>query len=214
MARNYTALSGADMVKKIRSQNIISAIGCVLVILISVGMLIGGVLLLRTGNSMFYGIASLVIGVVLFWCMGRILSKSLAVLKNVAESRLFRKYGTPDELAQQISEGSVQRILESNQALVTDSFIMKHSDFESFVPFQSILLLYRKEHRTNGILDGIYLVVHDAYGDSFEYPFKLGKKHAEDMNVVANIIAQRAPNCRIGYTQENLNYVKQNAKQI
>lgn len=213
MAKRYTALTGADIVKKVRSQNIGAVVGGVFGILLAVGCVIFGITQLMAGE-IFFGIAGIVVGPIILWVVISMMSKALAVLKNVEESRLFRKYGTPDELAARIAEGSMQPLLESSQALVADSFIMKHGYYESFVPFSDILLLYRKEQRTNGVLTGIYLVVHDSYGDSFEYPFKMGKKHEGDMNLVADEIAKNAPNCRFGYTKDNLDYVKQNARKI
>ena len=91
---------------------------------------------------------------------------------------------------------------------------MKHGDFESFKPFGDIVLIYKKEHSTNGIKDSVFLVAYDRFGDSVDYPFKLGKKHAGEMDAVANLIAQHAPECRFGYTQDNLRYVKEHAQQI
>jgi len=37
---------------------------------------------------------------------------------------------------------------------------------------------------------------------------------SSQLHAAANMILQKAPDCRTGYTQENLSYVKQNAKQI
>ena len=213
MAANYSALSGTQMVKQIRGKNVRRLLLNSLGIVLAVGMLFFAFYEFR-GGHWFYGIMGLAVGIIIFWLFVQNISAACATLKNVAECRVFRKYGSPDELAQRISEGSLSRLLESNKALVTDSFIMKHKDYETYVPFQSVLLLYRKEHRTNGVLDGIYLVVHDAYGDSFDYPFKLGSKHEDEMQLAANAIAQSAPNCRLGYTKENLDYVNQNARKI
>lgn len=213
MGRNYTALSGTDMISGIRKKNIGSLFLCLLGILLAVGILYFAGYQFRE-SAYFYGLMSLAlgIGIVIAAIAGAI--SAFRTLGNITNCRVFRKYGTPDELAGCISEGSTQTILDSKQALITESFIMKHGDFESFVPFSEILLLYRKEHRTNGILDSIFLVVHDRYGDKYEYPFKLGKKHAGEMDMVANVIAQQAPDCRFGYTPQNLQYVKQNAQKL
>ena len=211
MAANYHALSGQDVIKKVRNTHIKYLIFCALGVLLAVVMLIAAGSMIRNGEG---GILVMVFGVLVMLCSIYFAGRSFKTLGNIENCRLFRKYGTPDEIAQRISEGSLNTILDSKGSLCTDTFIMKHSDFESFVPFSEILLLYRKEHRTNGILDSIFLVVHDRYGDKFEYPFKLGKKHAGDMNEVANAIIKSAPDCRVGYTTENLQYAKQNARQI
>lgn len=211
MAANYQALSGQDVIKKVRNTHIKYLIFCTLGVILAVVMLIAAGSMIRNGEG---GILVMVFGVLVMLCSIYFAGRSFKTLGNIENCRLFRKYGTPDEIAQRISEGSLNTILDSKGSLCTDTFIMKHSDFESYVPYEDILLLYRKEHRTNGVLDGIYLVVHDRYGDKFEYPFKMGKKHAGEMDTVANAIGQRAKDCRFGYTPDNLSYVKQNAKTI
>ncbi len=213
MAANYTALSGADIVKKVRGRNIRSIVLCVLGCLASVGILIFAGIEIRN-NEIGYALMAFIVGLIfLLGCIFSI-SKPLKTLQNVEESRIFRKFGTPDELASRISEGSMQPFFQTSQTLVTDSFIMKHGDFESYKPFRDIVLIYKKEHSTNGIKDSVFLVAYDKFGDSVDYPFKLGKKHAGEMDAVANLIAQHAPECRFGYTQDNLRYVKEHAQQI
>ena len=211
MGTNYNVLSGDDVVKKIRNTHIKYLFFCLAGAVLAVVMLIAAGHLIRDGEG---GILVMLFGILVMLCAVYFASRSIKTLGNVENCRVFRKYGTPEQIAQRISEGTLSTILDSKGSLCTETFIMKHSDFESFVPYEDILLLYRKEHRTNGILDSIFLVVHDRYGDKFEYPFKLGKKHAGEMDMVANAIGQHAPDCRFGYTQDNLSYAKQNAKPL
>lgn len=212
MAR-YAELTGAQIVGAIRRKNRRSVFFGILGMLLVVLFLLGVGYMMTNGHPI-YGVVGVLLCAFFLWALGTSVIKSMRILKDVENSRVFRKYGAPEALAERIAEGSLSPILDSKRALIADSFIMIHKDYESYVPFNQVMLLYRKEHRTNGVLDGIFLVVHDVYGDKFEYPFKLGKKHAGDMSVVADEILRQAPECRFGYTQENLAYVQQNCKKI
>ena len=112
------------------------------------------------------------------------------------------------------SAGAEDLLLDSNKALIAKNFIMKHNDFESYIPFTHVLLCYRKESSTNGIPTAVYFVVHDIYGDSFEYPFKMGKKHREEMVDIMKHISTLSPQAAFGYSQQNLQYAKSHVQQI
>ena len=148
------------------------------------------------------------------WALVSSIIKAVGVLRDVPNSRVFRKYGTPDEIAARIAEESGEPILRCRQTLLTRSFIMRTDEPQSYIPLEKAALIYRKEHRTNGIKDSVSLVVHDWYGDQFEYPFKLGKKHAAEMDLAANTIINAASACRVGYTPENLSYIRTNTQPV
>lgn len=209
MAKNYVGLTGNDIVKAVRRHNLWMLLSRgFLILFIAVILTVGMRYLWKSGHYIYLVLAILVALLLFYMCIEAV-GKAAATLKNVSRARVFRKYGSPDSIAMRISEG--EPLLESNKTLLTDSFIMKHGDFESFIPFEDILLIYRKTHATNGVQDGVYLVVHDAYGDSFDYPFKLGKKHESEMENAFAVIMQRADRARVGYLKENLEYAKQNA---
>ena len=214
MARNYTALSGAAMVRKIRGQSIRRIVFCLICLAMEIAFLAALLIMMQREREYLTGIFGLLILAFVGYETVKALSKAWRICADAAHARVFRKYGSPDVLAAKISEGSTAVRLESRQTLLTDAFIMKHGDFQTYVPYENVLLLYRKEHRTNGILDSIFLVIHDTYGDKFEYPFKLGKKHAGDMSAAAQEIERHAPDCRFGYTKENLMYAEQHAKKL
>ena len=212
MKRDFTGLTGNDILRAVRKKHIFRLILCVLGVIAGIALLIA-VGILMPAHGAFYFIMGVLLAAGLIGCSGFFFSQSFKTLRNVREIPLFRKHGSPDSIAMQLAEYGSQPFLESRQILITEHFIMKYGDFETFMTYEDVLLLYRKEHRTNGVLDGIFLVLYDGWGDSFEYPFKLGKKHADDMEQAAQMIASHAPRCRFGYTNDNLNYVKQNKKQ-
>lgn len=212
--KNLSNLTGDQIIRAVRGKNVKSIVGYCFILLLGVPFLWFAVHQLRDNHDYFWAIASLALGVLFVWMGVKEIGKRMETLRNVRGCKLFRKYGDADTLASVISEGCLSRLVENKQVYVTESFLMRVDNFESFIPYESILLLYKKEHRTNGILDGIFLVAHDAYGDSYEYPFKLGKKYAGDFELAAGEIVKRAPQVRIGYTQENLAYVKALQKEI
>ncbi len=215
MAKNYSALTGSDIVRAVRKKHIKYLIYSIFGIIAGFALLIAvSIYLHRSSESVVYMILGVLMSACIIGFSCYMLGKSFLTLRDILHIPLFRKYGSADSIAMQISEHFPAAILESNKVLITDSFIMKHGDYETYIPYEDVLLLYRKEHRTNGVLDSIFLVVYDAYGDNVEYPFKLGKKHADDMDAAAKAIASRAPNCRFGYTKENLAYVQSNKKPL
>lgn len=160
------------------------------------------------------GLMTLALGALLGWVFGKKFIESLKIALNPRKATVFRKYGDPEEIAERIFTGRETIILEQNQVVITGDYILHRKHYETFVPLADILLVYRKEHRTNGVPDSISLVVHDRYGDSYEYPFKMGKKFAGDMDFAVGEMIKRMPDCRIGYDQENLRYVKERKQPI
>lgn len=130
------------------------------------------------------------------------------VARDPENAKLFRKFGSPEEIAAQIAAGVGSCLVDTKRVYVTDKFIMQKKSLESFMPYSHVVLAYKKEHSTNGIKDGVFLTVHDVYGDSIDYPFPLSRKKAEEMDRTAAVIGGAAPMCRFGYTGENLKYAK------
>ena len=142
MAKNYVGLTGNDIVKAVRRHNLWMLLSRgFLILFIAVILTVGMRYLWKSGHYIYLVLAVLVALLLFYMCIEAV-GKAAATLKNVSRARVFRKYGAPDSIAMRISEG--EPLLESNKTLLTDSFIMKHGDFESFIPFEDILLIYRK----------------------------------------------------------------------
>ena len=214
MAKDYASITGADIVKKIRKKNTGRIIGYSILIVVIFAFLVGIGIMLREKGNYFVGIFGILLCALFLGFAISSLVSAAKTLRDVPGCRVFRKFGSPDAIAMQIAEHGPYPLMPGKGVLITDRFIMKENDFETFVPYEDILLLYRKEHRTNGVLDSIFLVLQDKYGDKFEYPFKLGKKHADEMNTVAQEIAKNAPHCVFGYTKENMQYAEQNKEKL
>ncbi len=213
MAKSYYGLTGEAVVSSVRRRNIGTLVFCIFGLIACLVAIV--VLLVMTAHEHRYlvTIIGLLIVALLIYAAVCGIKSACNTLKDCTRARIFRKYGSPDSIAERIAAEADTPLLSSQKALIADSFIMNRGNFESYVPFSEILLCYKKEQRTNGILTGIFLVVHDAYGDKFEYPFKLGKKHEEEMLDVMKHISTQAPKAAFGYTPENLKYAAANARQ-
>lgn len=208
-------LTGETLVQHIRktNRNKAAAMGIAGAAFIAVILIITAVMLdgdMDTGTYVISLIICAGMAVFLTVCCWRYAK----VARDPEHAKLFCKYGTPDDIAAQIAAGMGRCIVNTRKAYVTDTFIMHKSNIESFIPYSHAVLAYKKEHSTNGIKDGVFLTVHDVYGDSFDYPFPLSKKKADEMDRTAAAIAAGAPMCRFGYTRENLNYAKSVKREI
>ncbi|MCQ2417891.1 MAG: hypothetical protein MJ071_08810 [Oscillospiraceae bacterium] len=215
MAKTYDALSGEQIKQKIKKKHVFRCI-CGTLGLIAVPLVMYAVIRFGIMQEHEYFTSIIILAVLLvgFSVLGKTLQKSRQTIADIDNIRLFRKYGSAETIAARIAQGCESPLMNTGRSFVGSTFIMQHDNFESYIPFEEILLLYRKVHRTNGVTDGVYLEVHDTYGDHFQYPFRIGKKHEAEMEKVVNKILEQAPNCRVGYTKENLEYAKAAAKEL
>ncbi|MBR5371827.1 MAG: hypothetical protein IK130_06405 [Oscillospiraceae bacterium] len=214
MAYHYNSLTGDIIVRKIQKKNKRNALLCILGLAAVAGLAVFLLYMTATEHKYLYAIGGLLLCALFVYVLITTMRKAISIWKDPSRARVFRKYGTPDQIAETIAAGADNVLLGSGKALITESFIMKHNDFESFIPFTDVLLCYRKESSTNGIPTAVYFVVHDVYGDSFEYPFKMGKKHKEEMVDIMKHISELAPQAAFGYSGQNLNYAKTHTKPL
>lgn len=218
MAKDYSALTGTELLDGIRKTHRIRIVLDVLAILAAGGFLFGSVFLIRNNlhntTDIIFGIIGIALCILVVWVILGQISKHIQTIVAPEKNRLFRKYGLPESVAARIAAESSEPVIAEKSTLLCRSFILKQGDFESFIPLDQALHVYRKESSTNGIKHNVYLVVQDVYGDKFEYPFKLGKKHKEIMIDAMNMISQQAPQCAVGYSGQNIAYAKQNVKPL
>ena len=213
MARDYSTLTGQGVLDGIRKTHRNRIILDVLGIIAAGGFLIGSFFMFRERDYIFC-ILFLIMGVMCAWLLLGRIGEHLTLTAAPEKSKLFRKYGSPESIAARIAAESSEPLFAEKTTLLCRSFILNQGDFETFIPLDQTLLAYRKESSTNGIKHNVYLVVQDVFGDKFEYPFKLGKKHKEIMMEAMQEISRQSPQCAVGYSPANLNYAKQNTKPL
>ncbi|MBR4200031.1 MAG: hypothetical protein IKQ91_01985 [Oscillospiraceae bacterium] len=211
MAHDYSNITGEQIVSGVRKYNQRIRILCILgIIVCCFGLIAAFKFLIPSGHYVYTGFAVVLI-VICFYALFDGISKAGKTIAAGENAAIFRKFGTPETLAARIAAESGEPLLDSKGSLICDSFIMKHGNFESYIPYDKALLIYRREHSTNGIKDSVSLVVHDAYGDSVQYPFKMGRRGQEQMQEIMMHISQKNEKCAVGYSPQNLNYAKQMA---
>ena len=218
MARDYNALTGETVLSGIRKTHRFRIAADVFAILFAAGFIIGCVIMLMNNHGDVFRIVMGVIGIALcilvVWVIFGQIGKHIETIAAPEKCRLFRKYGSPESIAARIAAESSEPVIAEKKTLLCRSFILIRDDFESFIPLDKMLHIYRKESSTNGIKHSVYLVGQDIYGDKFEYPFKLGKTHKQIMVNAMEEISRQSPQCAVGYSPQNLAYAKQNIKPL
>lgn len=214
MAHNYSNLTGEQVVAAVRKYNQRNRILCVLGMIAACAALIAIFIFLVPSGHYVYTIFGVLFVIMVFYVLFDQISKAGKTIAAGENAAVFRKFGTPETIAARIAAESGEPLLDSRGSLVCNSFIMKHGNFESYIPFEKALLIYRREHSTNGIKDSVSLVVHDAYGESVQYPFKMGKKAQEQMQEIMRHISNQNEKCAVGYSPQNLNYAKTQAQPL
>ena len=214
MKRQYTELTGSEIVRGIRSTNQRKRLLAFAGLLLCIAGMFGAFVWIIRMHEYFYGGILVLMCAAIIWALMNRVTKINKVLANVENCPLFRKYGTPESIASRISAECSEPLYDGKGTLICDSFIMKRGDFETYIPFEHALHVFRREHRTNGIQDGVYLCVTDVYGEKQQYSFKMGRKGKAQMQEIVDHIMQQAPDCAAGYSREALTYVKQNTKEI
>lgn len=214
MKKDLSSLTGADILSAVRKRHRRIRVWCIVGIIAACAAIVAGVIMMRKGEDMFFGILMLLFGAIGIYVAFTEFSKSGKAMKDAENCRVFRKFGSPESIAAKIAEECSTPVLDAKGVLVCDSFIVQRNNFETYVPFSEALLIYRVEHRTNGIKDGVSLAIHDSYGDKQQFPFQLGKRGQEQMQELMQRISEKNERCAFGYSQQNLAYARQNAQTL
>ncbi len=125
-------------------------------------------------------------------------------VKKPEELRLFKNYGTPDELASLLRIGSDGILHQSRSLLLTTQFLMNPNDLESVMPLSCVQLAYIHTSSYNGIPTSQTMKVHDIYNHTLEYSFKLGKKGRAEIEEILLGMVSAAPWIMIGYDPQKV----------
>lgn len=138
---------------------------------------------------------------------GRRLLYDLQMMLMPEKCGLFRKYGTPDAVAEMLNgTGGQMRVFDNGQTLLNAELLVNRDSPESLLLLPDARLAYSQ--RQVLLFQGARetLTVHDRWGDCFRYPVS-GKGQFFRANVLLDRLAQQ-PDCRIGNTPQNHRYAK------
>ncbi|MBQ8923091.1 MAG: hypothetical protein IJ060_13210 [Oscillospiraceae bacterium] len=135
-------------------------------------------------------------------------------LKNTEGIGMFRRYGTPDEMASLLRGGSGGVLHQSRSLLLTKQFLMNPNDLESIIPLSCVQLAYIHTSSYNGIPTSQTMKVHDIYNSTLEFSFKLGKKGRAEIVEILTAMNNAAPWIVVGYSPQNVRNAAQNKIKI
>ena len=123
---------------------------------------------------------------------------------------VFRKYGTPDEIAERIRAGSGTVFFDNGRLVITEQYLLDTEKPETLLFFP---------HALNAYPDGVQgkeeqLIVYDSWGQKLCYPFTNGKQQVIRIGTLTDKIRKHAPECRSGHRPEDMEYVRQHQKPL
>ncbi|MBR6108029.1 MAG: hypothetical protein IKQ39_08485 [Oscillospiraceae bacterium] len=163
--------------------------------------------LVSVGFGIFFAVATVLIPLAIFCYLN---SKA----QNTEGLPIFKRYGTPDELASMLRSGGDKVIYQANNFLMTETFILNPHDLESLIPLTDIQLVYIFKNSTNGIPTDQGMKVHDIYNNQVQFQFKLGKKGREEIAEIMRRMSLAAPWIVFGYSPQNVGAAARNKIQL
>jgi len=121
---------------------------------------------------------------------------------------VFRKYGSPERVAEMIETEQREVFFENRHMLVTQHWLMRKHDPESLMRFEWILIAYTRHSGTLPLPRGLFLAAHDCWGTRCFYPFAVGEQQVFKPEIVLDKIKKNAPGCKIGCSPQHLAYAR------
>lgn len=119
---------------------------------------------------------------------------------------VFRKYGTPDAVAERLCQGGSEVFFDNGRLLVTEQYLLDREDPEMLLFYPNALTVYP---------DGVQgkdesLIVFDKWGQKLRFPFTNEQKQIVKIDILKDKVRKQSPNCRSGCHSADMEYVRQN----
>ncbi len=143
-------------------------------------------------------------------CIDYITIKSLMVIISPASSMIFKKYGNSNEIEKILNKINNNIVYQDDSIIISKDYAMKKNDIESIVSFDNVLAVYKMINKQTGVIVSVsyQVAIIDKYNDLISFSYS--KDEEEKANEVISILAKKCKNAKIGYSQETLQYVKNN----
>lgn len=136
------------------------------------------------------------------------LYKKFLLLINPFRSDLFKKYGDVEKITEIYTEIQQSAEYEDDVLIVSKNYICDKKSVQKLIANNDVLGIHKFVHKTNLIIDYYAVVVIDKYGEEYYFCYK---EDQEDKCLSAlNYIATKCKNAEVGYTQDELDHVKNN----
>lgn len=150
--------------------------------------------------TIFFGIFAILADIVFY--------KTIKLVIYPEKSDIFKKYGNVDKIQKIIDEINTTKIYEDKNLIISENYICDRNDIEKIVKCSDILGIYKEIHKVNYIIDCYKIIIIDKYGQETSYAYKPSDDQL--CNQLLHLLSFKCKNAKLGYTQDVLNYVKNN----
>lgn len=197
------------VINNVRKNEIKVALGMLIPALIFTGIMIG---LFCSGEDIGELIFPLLIVGVFAVLFDYILIKCVIVIINPLKSDLFKKYGSPDEIAKILDEIENTKEYKDKHLVISKNYISDKKDYSKIVACDDVLGVHKLVHKTNFVVDYFQIVITDKYGFEITYSYQV--KEEEKCDKLLSIIAYKCKNAKAGYTKQEQDYIKENKQEL
>lgn len=146
--------------------------------------------------------------------MDYLVIKILIVVINPLSSNVFKKYGSPKELAKILDEIESTKEYEDKRLIISKNYVMEKKDYESILAFDNVLAIHKEVHKTNGAIDGYSVIITDKYGFETKYSYGSSKKEQDKVDSLIMYIGSKCKNAEFGYTKQAQQHVRNNKVEL
>ncbi len=159
-------------------------------------------------SGLIFIIFSIIFGCSAFF-FGKPAITSLHYYYNPHECNICRIYGNIDNIIEEINKTYWH---DDPTMVISKNYIISKVDYRNLFLYDNILGIYIQQHKTNHITDKYKLIVTDKYNNIAEFCYLPQDKMT--MEETYSTLIKRCKNAKFGYTQETLQYIKNNIKNI
>lgn len=132
----------------------------------------------------------------------------LLYLLHPERCAVFRKYGTPERVAEMLAADGGEIFFENKHLTVAQHWLMQKGNPESLMRFEWILLAYVRHSGALPLPRGQFIAAHDCWGTRCIYPFAVGERQVFRPEILLDKIKKNAPGCKIGSSPQHRAYAK------
>ena len=134
------------------------------------------------------------------------LSKIVSIIIDPRKCSVFKKYGSEEQISSILWEISSTKEYADKYIVISRNYIYNPKYIATLVACVDALGVHKYIHKTNGIVDGICLVITDKYGTEHYFDMVSEGKCDE----LIRYLMYKCPNAKFGYNNAEQAHIKQN----
>ncbi len=194
--------------ENIRKNNIKRAIVNFFPAAILTGIVVAMIMMYFYEYDSEYIILSIICGFFAFFA-DKIFIEAIILSINPLKDDVFKKYGSPQKVSKILNELEKNKIYEDKNMIISKNYISDKRNIAKLVACEDVLGAHKVVHKTNYIVDYYAVQIIDKYRHSTGYTY--GVKEEETVHKILSILDKICPNAEIGYTNEELKNINNNA---